>query len=772
MSHENVASPHPEDEEPDLDFGLPLGAALGVVAYSNLDDYYFSGERNYCQGVFTGYKYQCVEFARRVMLLRQGCIFGQCGPAHEIFDMTEVTNVHTGAKHKFVACPNGTTKVKPQTGMTLIYPIDKKMPVGHVAVFGEVGDDWAGIAEENEASKAWNGKPYGRKVQLKQNDDGSWLIIEPDPHFVSPRGWLYIEGVEPFKPLDGVTEEDLRTLNAKTFNEKVYPQFPVLPEFLAPPGGSKKLAHFTTPVIVPKVHLFNGPEDRPRVQLQKEYLDLVEHHLHEDVEKLGQQHPHHVPHAEKAHHAKRAAARRVPHYQSVYSPNEELGVASIGQTLRGYKVVECFVIDLLAEALTNETKRKELAARYELPEYLLLAAAKQVGHAAKNTAAQTADVNGHQIQVSRAVGTVDFALGTMGLAFEPETKRYLVAHAEFDSLAYLIDINACQDTYAEDAGFSRGWRMTNFGNDFHRFVKNFFRFKLHIHNADRELDFVDFGSSADLVARGVVLSAQDQYHYDIERIQGRYVAAYLQEYLQERKKEFDNGDIPEDDLPKWTIRIVNFFDSNVTIDTQKKNLLVDANVSHFIFKTVPWAFLIKLAETGKADKVQEFLTSVCCSETHPVVFQPVWTHIASHTRFLHDLAVWAEKEGANRKIDGVETIQAHVIESKYWPHGADGPCTYKIHPIEGAKNPKIMGQPYNIPEFSKPAVKGKELAVGRSGKSYPILHSIVIHGKRSAGFFLEARTEDEEHSTLAHAVHPAPMIYMPWAIRGEDAPEE
>jgi trypanothione synthetase/amidase len=201
--------------EPDLDFDEPLGAAQGVIAYSNLDDYYFSGEKAYCLGVYTGFKYQCVEYARRYMLVRQRCIFGQCGPAAEIFNMTTVENVETGEVHPFIACRNKETKVAPAVGMTLIYAQSKKMPVGHVAVITYVSEDQTkvGIGEQNQASKAWKGKPYGRIEELIKNADGTWYLKESDPCLEDSLGWLYIEG-EAGKlaaPLAGLSEEILST---------------------------------------------------------------------------------------------------------------------------------------------------------------------------------------------------------------------------------------------------------------------------------------------------------------------------------------------------------------------------------------------------------------------------------------------------------------------------------------------------------------------------------------------------------------------------------
>ena len=50
------------------EFGCVLGTYQGVDGLSNGSDYHYSGEQNFVGGVYTGIKYQCVEYARRWLL--------------------------------------------------------------------------------------------------------------------------------------------------------------------------------------------------------------------------------------------------------------------------------------------------------------------------------------------------------------------------------------------------------------------------------------------------------------------------------------------------------------------------------------------------------------------------------------------------------------------------------------------------------------------------------------------------------------------------------
>ena len=76
-------------------FGTLLGYAPGGVAiyssdYENLDPEQFPNDasfRSYSGHEYMGYKWQCVEFARRFLFLNYGIVFTDVGMAHEIFSL-------------------------------------------------------------------------------------------------------------------------------------------------------------------------------------------------------------------------------------------------------------------------------------------------------------------------------------------------------------------------------------------------------------------------------------------------------------------------------------------------------------------------------------------------------------------------------------------------------------------------------------------------------------------------------------------------------------
>lgn len=65
-------------------FGDKIGTFNGVDAYSNQRDQTNSLDSNYYNGIYTGQKWQCVEFARRYLIINEGITFSDVDSAFEI----------------------------------------------------------------------------------------------------------------------------------------------------------------------------------------------------------------------------------------------------------------------------------------------------------------------------------------------------------------------------------------------------------------------------------------------------------------------------------------------------------------------------------------------------------------------------------------------------------------------------------------------------------------------------------------------------------------
>lgn len=166
-------------------FGVLLGHAPGgVAAYSSdyetaLDTEYpkRSSYRSYYDGVYMGYKWQCVEFARRWMYINKGYIFDDVAMAYDIFALRSVRDISANTLLPFNAFANG-SKARPEIGSLLIWAEGGEFEdTGHVAVITDVTDTYVRIAEQNVGHHRWNkGCDYARELRAKITKDGEYWL--------------------------------------------------------------------------------------------------------------------------------------------------------------------------------------------------------------------------------------------------------------------------------------------------------------------------------------------------------------------------------------------------------------------------------------------------------------------------------------------------------------------------------------------------------------------------------------------------------------------
>lgn len=169
----------------DVPFGEPQGSAPnGVVAFSNGSDAFFSAERNFDGEVMTGFKWQCVEYARRWLLEAKGLLLPEVSWAAHIFSLTEVARVSDGSAVRMVAVPNATDR-RPEADTLIIYPSSPGNMVGHIGVVTEVGEGWVRVCDQNHRLHKWQGN---YSVQLPvEHADGKYTIRDGS---IVPLGWM------------------------------------------------------------------------------------------------------------------------------------------------------------------------------------------------------------------------------------------------------------------------------------------------------------------------------------------------------------------------------------------------------------------------------------------------------------------------------------------------------------------------------------------------------------------------------------------------------
>lgn len=190
-------------------FNTIIGSNRGVVAYSNCNDkcinrkdegvYYPKLITDYLDDVYTGMRWQCVEYARRWLITHKGASFESIDAAYEIFDLKTVKDLtKTEATFPFEPYKNG-NKIPPQVGDLLIYPIDREAPYGHVTVITDVKLELGlvYIGEQNYSNGMWEDpNSFARRIILEKRGDEYFLtktykenlqeIVEEES---APIGW-------------------------------------------------------------------------------------------------------------------------------------------------------------------------------------------------------------------------------------------------------------------------------------------------------------------------------------------------------------------------------------------------------------------------------------------------------------------------------------------------------------------------------------------------------------------------------------------------------
>jgi glutathionylspermidine amidase/synthetase len=197
-------------------FGTVLGfGPLSVPAYSS--DYASADKTQFPDwdsfqhkegDVFYGFKWQCVEYARRWLIKALGITFGSIDYAWQIFDLPTASRVAGGEAVPWLAVPNGGPGLRrPQMGSVLIWHEQLGgyyNETGHVAIVTEASDTFVRVAEQNIDDVPWPpGRSWSRELPVTWDaTSDSYTIHDPaDGQGVpvvplSVRGWMMLRDLE------------------------------------------------------------------------------------------------------------------------------------------------------------------------------------------------------------------------------------------------------------------------------------------------------------------------------------------------------------------------------------------------------------------------------------------------------------------------------------------------------------------------------------------------------------------------------------------------
>lgn len=173
-------------------FGDIIGESHGVVAHNNTPEGFVSSEHVHIfhkeQSLYTGIKGQCVEFARRWLILKKDLSFESIEYAKDLWNFSSFFCIHDQSKKVDIKkFKNANTTEPPQIGDLLIYDTSAAVITGHVAVVTDLKDNIVFLAEQNYVPGYWNHSSYSRAVLL--NKKASMLSLDD----IGIIGWIRLE---------------------------------------------------------------------------------------------------------------------------------------------------------------------------------------------------------------------------------------------------------------------------------------------------------------------------------------------------------------------------------------------------------------------------------------------------------------------------------------------------------------------------------------------------------------------------------------------------
>ena len=158
-------------------YGEVLGKSpRGIEAYSNCQSDCVIFEPSKWKGSYTGIKWQCVEYARRWLLINTGAVYGDVDIAADIWDKIDfLTDVKTNKQIPLETHLNGSMQA-PEVGDLLVYA-KAFNDTGHVAVVTglDINNGIVEVSEQNFYNESWP-DDYARKIMLIKNRDNYWVL--------------------------------------------------------------------------------------------------------------------------------------------------------------------------------------------------------------------------------------------------------------------------------------------------------------------------------------------------------------------------------------------------------------------------------------------------------------------------------------------------------------------------------------------------------------------------------------------------------------------
>lgn len=173
-----------------MNFGEIIGITeQNVIAYSNEKSKH---EPNYYNQIYTGLKYECVEFARRWLIIVYKITFESVDHAKDIYELNNFNSLTNPSVKINIKKYNNINNINNISyGDLIIWTNQGEFNLhGHVAIVVKTKNNHIYIAEQNITNQSWNGKKYSRKLLFHNN-----ILVDtyyPDTKIL---GWIKIDKI-------------------------------------------------------------------------------------------------------------------------------------------------------------------------------------------------------------------------------------------------------------------------------------------------------------------------------------------------------------------------------------------------------------------------------------------------------------------------------------------------------------------------------------------------------------------------------------------------
>ena len=152
-----------------------------VVAYRN-ESNELPQDSNFISHIYTGLRWECVEYVRRWHVLVRNVTFTSVATAHDIWDLPFVYSLGpTKKEYRWQSVPHIGGSM-PIIGDTLVYEPSVDNPYGHVAMVVGINDPLVFLAEQNYDTNVWSGNGHGTLYSRS-------IHVTNEPHL---KGWKRI----------------------------------------------------------------------------------------------------------------------------------------------------------------------------------------------------------------------------------------------------------------------------------------------------------------------------------------------------------------------------------------------------------------------------------------------------------------------------------------------------------------------------------------------------------------------------------------------------